>query len=97
MIDKKQAQETSFAKWHILKSDFNKLFFTVNTACGICKYCLERRDSETPDKCNICKKEFPEVAKVCDKMLNFFSDTNGYVETMINEIIDAIRLQKVNE
>ena len=97
MIDKQQAQETSFAKWQMLKNDFNRLFLRVSHACGFYKYGADRVSTLHRNKCQTCEIEFPEVAKVCGKMLNFFSDTNGYVETMIDEIIDAIRLQKVDE
>lgn len=97
MIGKKQAQETSFAKWHLLKNDFDKLFKRVHKTCGFCTYGLDRMGLENKNQCKICEKEFPEVAKVCSKMLHFFHDTRCYVETMINEVIDAIRLQKVDD
>lgn len=96
-LTKKQAQETSYAKWSILKSDFNRLFEKVHDHCGFCTYSVERRQTHKKFKCYICKTEFPKIHNVCAKMLDFFNDTHNEVETMINEIIDAIRTQNIEE
>ena len=97
MIDKKQAQETSLAKWRLLKNDFNELYERIQSECGYCIYCFKKRYSEKRNRCKICLIEFPAISKVCFEMLNFFSEAHNDIDVMIDVVIKVIKSQKVDE
>lgn len=95
-LTKGEAQRASLSKWHEIKAEFEETFSAINEPCGFCVYCIERTEPALHgQRCKLCRKEVPEVWRICKEMADFFSAKHGRLNKMIDAIIKTIREVKV--